>query len=329
MRSGWLLAAGLAGAIGAAGAAGCYQPTLHEGAPCGEGATCPSGQECRAGTCFFTSTPADANLFGDAIELDSSMITVDAPPDGPPYIAWGTPVELTTLELAEDAEDDPSVTTNKLTIVLSAKIVAAPNDRDLYIGTRSAMTDSFVVTPLTVLNATPSGETSGEISADGSTLYFVSDRVTAGDGDVYVSTQTGGVWAAPTLVPQLSVGNVNDIAISPDGLTAVIVHGAFYVHTRASTTAAWSAGVAHSELTTGLASATAPTITNGAQTIYFHAGATRDVYTSHRNANGTFPTATPVAELNTTASRDAAPFVSQTDNYMIFERDYDIFETTR
>jgi hypothetical protein len=73
----------------------------------------------------------------------------------------------------------------------------------------------------------------------------------------------------------------------------------------------------------------APTITNGAQIVYFHAGTEREIYTSHRLPNGIFDVPTAVTELDATGLRDAAPFVLQTDDYMIFERDYDIFETTR
>lgn len=318
MKYGWLLAATLAA---------CYQPTLHEGAPCGPGATCPTGQECRAGTCFFVTTPADASDQDDGPTQDTSMITVDAAPDGPPYIPWGTPTELTTLELSDDSEDDPSFTADKKTLVMKAT-VAATSDENLYLCTRTALTDSFTCATLTALNSTAT-ESSPEISPDGSTIYFVSDRTTVGNGDVWMSTQSGGVWAAPTMDATLSAGDVGDISFSPDGLTALIVHGGtFYIHTRASTAAAWGAEVAHSEFSIPAGMETAPTITNGAQTVYFHAGATRDIYTTHRNGNGTFQAPTAVNELNTTG-RDAAPFVNQADDYMIFERNSDIFETSR
>ncbi|HTL38392.1 MAG TPA: hypothetical protein VL326_34920 [Kofleriaceae bacterium] len=317
MRFGWLLAATLAA---------CYQPTLHEGAPCGPGATCPTGQECRAGTCFFTTTPSDAS--GDDGPEDTSMITVDAAPDAALTPPWGAPVELTSLETTADGEDDPSITADKLTVVLKAT-PTGQTDHDLQICTRTALTDSFVCTPLAALNST-ADEDSPEISPNGSTIWFVSDRTTAGNGDVWTSTQTGGVWAAPTMDANLSAGNVGDVAISPDGLTAVTSHGtSLYLFTRTTTTSSWGTGVSHSELVTGLTSPAAPSITNGAALIYFHAMDPRDIYASRRLGNGNFKAATPVTELNDAALRDAAPFVLQTDDYMIFEREYDIFETTR
>jgi hypothetical protein len=315
--------------VGVALVAACYQPTLHEGAPCGPGATCPTGQECRAGTCFFTTTPADASS-SDTLDLDASMITTDAPLDGAPYVPWGTPVEITSLEIAQDGEDDPTISADRKTAVVSARETTGTLDRNLFIGTRSSASGSFTVIPLTVLNSTAE-DVSPEISPDGMTLYFMSERTTAGNGDVWKSTLTNGIWAAPTMDADLSTGDVNDFAISPDELTALVARsGTFYLHTRASTSDAWGTGAVHNELLgTSLVSVTAPTITNGAQIVYFHAGTEREIYTSHRLPNGIFDVPTAVTELDATGLRDAAPFVLQTDDYMIFERDYDIFETTR
>lgn len=311
--------------------AGCYQPTLHEGAPCGAGATCPVDQECRAGTCFFTTTPADAAREPgiDAADIDASMIAmVDAPPDGPPYVAWSTPVVNASLELAQSGEDDPSVTANKLTVVLAATEVVAPISTNLFIGTRTAVDQPFTVTALTALN-TDFDEGSPEISADGQTIWFTSDQGGVGH-DVYVSTFAGGAWSAPTVVTELSIASNGDVAISPDGLTALVLRDAaqakMYLHTRATTTATWGTGVELTALEIAVDIA-APSITNGAQTIYFHAGQPRDIYVSHK-VGGVYQTPTPVSELNTTA-RESGPFVNQADNYMIFSRAGDIYETTR
>jgi hypothetical protein len=328
MRTRWIRGAQPAGAILAsllAGPqlAGCYQPTLQEGAPCGPGATCPTGQECRAGTCFFTTTPGDAAA-SDALEIDT--IPTDALPDGPPYVPWAAPAELTSLEIPESGEDDPSVTADKLTVVMTADTTVAPINSDIFIGTRTALTDTFTVTALTAVNST-SDENSPEISGDGNTLYFTSN--VSGLEEVYISTKTSNVWSAPALVTELSPGTNGDVAISPDGLTAAVMRGStLYIHTRAATTAPWGAGVAHGELNVANDVA-APTITNGAQTIYVHDGAPRDLYVSHRNPNGTFQTPQPVSELNTATGREAAPFVLEGDDYMIFENGYDIYETTR
>lgn len=300
--------------------AACYQPTLQEGAPCGPGDTCPSGQECRVGTCFFTTTPADA---GDTT-IDSAT---DAPTDAPAYVAWGVPIENTSLEITGATnESDPTISANRLVAAVSG--TNATGDQDLYIGTRTATTDPFTAGAAVALNST-SNEQGPELSADGKTIYFASNR--AGPWDIYISTESAGVWSPPTIVPALSTRDDVNLAVSPDGLVAVVVDATgtrkFYLHTRASTTAPWSAGTALPDLsiTTDISS---PSITNNASTIYFHAGATRDIYVARRKPNGTFHAPVPVVELNT-GGRDACPFVLQSDNYMIFEREGDIFETTR
>lgn len=303
--------------------AACYQPALQEGAPCGPGDTCPTGQECRAGTCFFTTTPADAPR-----GIDSNLLPDDAPIDAVvPYVPWGTPIENTSLEInGATNETDPTITANHLAVAISAVVTAG--DTDIFVGARATPTAAF-----TVINAAPlnsaSDEQCPELSADGTTIYFASNR--SGQYDVYMSSFSSGNWGAPTVVAALSTRDDSNLAVSPDGLTAVVLDegGAhkFYLHTRASTTATWGTGtrIPELEITTDIAS---PTITNNAATIYFHANPSRDIYVAHRNPNGTFTTPVAVAELNT-AARDACPFVLQADDYMIFERAGDIFETTR
>ena len=302
--------------------AACYQPALQEGAPCGPGDACPSGQECRAGTCFFTTTPADADR-----GIDSNLL----PPidSATPYVPWGMPIENTSLEINGAAnETDPTISANHLVVALAAVVTAG--DQDIFIGTRASATDPFTVMNATALNSS-SDEQCPELSADGKTLYFTSNR-NNGQYDVFVSFESNGNWSPPALLPALSTRDDSNLAVSPDGLTAIVLDEGgtphkFYLHTRATILSPWGAGtrIPELEITNDIAS---PTITNDAATIYFHAGATRDIYVSHRNPGGSFATPMPVTELNT-AARDACPFVLQNDDYMLFERAGDIFESTR
>ena len=148
---------------------------------------------------------------------------------------------------------------------------------------------------------------------------------------VFSSFETSGTWSGPVVLPALSTRDDSNVAISPNGLTAIVVDTAadnhFYLHTRTTTLGPWSTGtlLPDFEITSDISS---PTLTNNAAIVYFHAGATRDLYVTRRKPNGTFHAPVPVAELNT-SSRDATPFVLQSDDYMIFERDGDILETTR
>lgn len=306
-------------------AAACYAPSAQPGAPCGPGDSCPTDQECRSGVCYPSGAPVDASEQIIDAPIDTA---VDAPTDGPPYVPWGTPMLLTTLDSPGTGETDPSVTSDKLTAVFVADTAA--NDADLYIATRAAVTDTFTYTILTALNATGFNDESPEISGDGKTLYFTSNR--SGAVEVYKSTFTT-VWSAPVVAADLSSASADgDLAISPDALTAVVLRNTspqrIYMYTRATTADAFANATIHTELnvTTDIA---APSITNGGAILYLHAGAPRDLYVATRTPNGTYTTPVPVAELNVVAVRDAAPFVLQADDYMIFERAGDLYETTR
>jgi Tol biopolymer transport system component len=259
---------------------------------------------------------------------DSAVDVVDVAIDGPPYIPWGTPLELTTLETTGANETDPSVSADKLKAVLSAD--TAGDDADIWIATRSAVGNTFSgLAPIAPVNATAARERSPELSADGMTLFFTSNR--SGTYQVYVSTFTT-VWSAPTLRTDLSVGITSDVAISPDGLTAAVrregTPDRIYIHTRAATADMFGLGTLHSELnvTTDIA---APSITNNADVIYLHAGVSRDIYRATKTTSGTYTVPVPVSELNMVDIRDAAPFVVQTDDYLIFERGGNMYETTR
>lgn len=322
MRGSWALAAVVLTA--------CYRATPSAGAPCGPGDACPTGQECRAGFCFAIDTPADAELIVDDVggEPDAVSLMPDAAPDAMPALGpWGVPTEITSLETADENEEDPSITADRLTVVLAA--TTSSGDPDIYIGTRTSTAMPFTTHLLSAVSSGDDDE-SPEISADGQTIYFVSER--DGNGDVFMSTFTTS-WSEPIVVSELSSPDDDgDVAISPDGLTAVVVaEGAtskFLFHTRASTAVPFSStATMHTELHIS-DDVSAPTITNGAQTIYFHAGGNRDLYVAHRQPSGTYATPAPVTELNT-SGRDASPFVLQSDRYIIFEREGDIYEATR
>lgn len=69
------------------------------------------------------------------------------------------------------------------------------------------------------------------------------------------------------------------------------------------------------------------TLTNGANVIYFHADGTRNIYRSTR-AGQSWSAPVPVTDVNT-AMRDAAAAIDQADDYMMFERENDLYVTSR
>jgi hypothetical protein len=301
--------------------AGCYNPTVAAGGPCSDQGFCPSGQMCIAGRCLVGPPDSDAAIdtpLIDTVDAKVDARPVDAPPDAFGSPTWLTPTPIPGINTSA-IEGDPSLTPDRLTIVF------ARND-DLFLGTRPDTGAAFTAVALATLNTT-SVETSPEISADGKTLYFSSDRLVPLSGDIYRSTFTAGAWTAPVLVTELNTsGNEGDLAISPDGLTLFLARGTNLLKsTRLTTASTW--GVPSTTGTAWGTNPASPSI-NGAGDVYLHASNPRDLFVSRRGLLGLYATPTPITELNT-ATRDAAPFVSADDLYMAFEHDGDIYETHR
>lgn len=291
--------------------AGCYAPKATQGAPCDERMLCPTGQVCYAGRCEPEGTMHDIDApppLDDAPAADARAI--DAPMNLGP---WGAPTPV-GIELGS-SKSDPSFTPDRLMVVYA-------RSEDLFIATRPAIGGTWTITPYPF--NTMNVEKCPEITADGKTLYFTSNP--DGDYDVFVSTFTTA-WSMPAKVPGWdSPSNEQDVAISPDELTAFIgISSDLRRATRATKAAAWPAPATISGIAWGQG-ATAPSITSAGD-VYFHAGATRDLFVARRDGNS-YAAPVPVTELNT-AGRDAAPFVSADDRHIMFERDAELLESTR
>ena len=298
-------------------AAGCYSPSVHEGAACSNSGACPTGQLCYAGTCLSHPPGEDDAAVDVALPPDGSI-------DGAPLDAFISPLWLTPTQIpgvnTAGTESDPCMSPDQLTIVFE-------RNGDLYIGTRATKAAAFTVQPLASLN-TLDEETSPELTGNGTSIYFTSDRLMPGSHDVYRSVLSNGAWQAPTVESSLSDPALDDsdVAISPNGLTAFVSRAnTLLKSTRPSTGSGWS-----TPISTGTAwgpSAAAPAI-NAAGDVYLHAKNPRDLYVSRKLGNN-YPTPTAITELNTVGGREAGPFASADDLYLWFERDGDLFEAHR
>lgn len=281
--------------------AGCYRPAPAPGAPCPDGA-CPSGQQCVAGTCRAEGAPGlDAEVAPDVPAADAPV--ADAPPDAAPG-PWSAPAPIPGVNTSS-RESDPSLTADRLTIVFASDRPGGLGQEDLYLGTRGTTAAPFTVAALEALSS-EAQDRSPELSPDGGTLYFTSNR--GGNFDVYVSTLAGGAWSPPQRIAALSSSSSeNDVAISPDGLTALVARsGDLYLAARPSPGADFEAPILVPELdVTG--NVAAPSLANGAASVYLHAGSVRDLYVAYRQG-ATFTVPAPIDELNT-SGRDAAPFL--------------------
>jgi hypothetical protein len=297
--------------------AGCYRPAPSPGAPCPDG-DCPSGQRCVAGTCRADGDPTlDAEVGSDAA-IDAPDAATD------PLGMWSAPVLIPGVN-SNANETDPSITADRLTIAFASNRPGGLGSDDIYLGTRASTAAPFTVAAITAINS-PMRDRSPEISPDGNTIYFTSNR--GGDYDVYASVRSGGVWSAPQPVAVLSsAANEGDVAISPDGLTALVERSEdLYLATRPSLGAAFAPPVLVPvlDVTGDVAS---PSLTDDAASVYLHGGGTRDLYVAYRQGN-TFTVPVRIPEL-TTGDRDAAPFISPDGKHLVFERDGDLYETSR
>jgi Tol biopolymer transport system component len=71
----------------------------------------------------------------------------------------------------------------------------------------------------------------------------------------------------------------------------------------------------------------APSLTNDAATVYLHGGQPRDLYVAYKQG-ASFTTPVKITELNT-GGRDAAPSISADGKRLLFERDGELYESSR
>jgi hypothetical protein len=293
--------------------AGCYDPQPSPGAPCGAADTCPTGLTCVAGTCERGP--------GGSLDAPVDGAASDAP-DDPITGAWSPPVRIPGVN-SSASDQDPSLTADRLTIAFTSNRVTS-TDRDIYIGTRASVSDPFTVTVLAAVNST-ADEYSPELSADGTELWFTSER--SGSGDVYLSYKFGTAWTPPVLILELSSPTAadEDLALSPDRLTVLLARGGqLFRATRLTGLSPFGAlsPATDLDITTDVA---APALTAGYA--YFHAGPVRDLYAAKRDGAG-FDPPVAITELNS-MRREASPFVSADDRFLWFEQAGELYESSR
>lgn len=310
---------------------GCFDPSPTAGAPCSANDTCPATLVCTGGYCLLPGVGADAQD-GDAPVIDAPT-TADAPIDATVSMGWAAPIALTALNTPQ-RDSDPAITANGLELFFSSSRTGGMGGDDIYYTSRPNTSAAWAApTNLTVLDSTV-GDLSVEITGDGQHLWFVSNR--SGMGDIYTSDRTGalGSWSAPTLVTELSSPTTPeaDFGVSPDGLTVILSRGALgsrvlYIATRPNLASTWGTLTPLDAINNAANDPSAPSLTNGADIVYFHANMVRDIYVTTKSG-GSYSTPLPVTEVNTTA-RDGCPYVPQANNVLYFERAGDLYFTSR
>jgi hypothetical protein len=241
-------------------------------------------------------------------------------------LIWSPPQPISELNVAGATTQDPSVTADRLEIYFaSGRPPGCGGSSDIWVATRAVTTDPWS-TPACVASVSSNlYEASPEISRDGLTLYWSSNRTpTLGGGDIYVSTRVtrASAWSAPARVAEVSsVAAEANVAISGDGQTMVIdstQSGNRDLYLSTWTGTVWSTPIAIVAIATA-DSEGAPALDHTGSRLYFTRGVEAvatsfDIYVSDRSG-GVFGTATAVAELNSPV-QDGDPF--PTDDGRLF-----------
>lgn len=167
-----------------------------------------------------------------------------------PLGSFGAPTRIVELSVAGTRDDDPSLTADQLEIFFNSERAGGPGSGDIWTATRAAADAPWSTPTLVAAMSSAASETGPEISADGLTCYFASDRAgTLGRTDIWVTTRAtrSAPWTTPVHVPELSSADDDTApAIHANGLVIVLesTRGgdpSLFLATRATVTSPWSA----------------------------------------------------------------------------------------
>lgn len=221
----------------------------------------------------------DAAVVDDAAMQDGG---VDALTLGP----WSSPATIAAAATTAQ-EDDVTLSANALEMIFA---VVGANGKDLYYTSRATLGAAWSPIAKLPFDGTASEE-SPRFSGDDLTLYFASDRTTAGDLDIYsvTRTATGNTsWGTPALVRGVNSGAVEKWLAPCAAGRYVVVRGTTDTGTDLREgTLGGAAPVAIAALNSA-SNETAPFLTQDCLAIYFASNRSTQVriYVSHRPAIG-------------------------------------------
>jgi Tol biopolymer transport system component len=158
---------------------------------------------------FGTSGPSDAPGIDAPVDADLGR--------------FATPVVIGELVVAAEQDDDPTLTDDLLEIYFDTSRPPSVLG-DIWVARRMSATDPFdAPSPVAELHS-DSDDTSPEITGDGLTMYFSSDRITLGDRELYMTSRPDRVssWSPPIQITALSSPAEESGAIeTADGLGLV------------------------------------------------------------------------------------------------------------
>jgi Tol biopolymer transport system component len=284
--------------------------------------TLACGQEQRV-VGVRSSPTSDSSMSG----LEGGSASFD-----PATAVFGTPVRIDELSGVDDDETEPTLTADELEIYFKSSQLG---HGQIFVSTRSDVRATWSM-PAPVPELASAGlDYSPEINADGTAMWFVSDRPGGrGDIDIWMTTRArrGEPWTSPVNVSEV---NTTACEIDPgpcpehDWLMVTRCDARDYNHifssVRASAVDPWS----DPQPTPGLNTAAKegdPDFADDCRTLYFAttrdspAGDNRaDIWRTARGAlDYDFAPPTPVPGLNTSEFDEQDPWVSNDERHIVF-----------
>jgi len=228
-------------------------------------------------------------------------------------------------------DDDPTVTGDQLELFFNSN---RSGNSNLWVSKRDSV-DQPWGDPDPVAGTginTSSNETAPEISTDGLTLYFSSNR-DGGKGaqDIYMTKRSDrdAPWDPPDLVPELNSSAGDYSPVEDEAGRTIYFYSTrdggdqdLFVATRASVDDTWREPMPVAELDTADNDAD-PFPTGDGQTLYFGSGpaGVLDLFVARRaDGGGAFGLAEPIDELNSEA-HDTDPWLSPAGRYLVLMSD--------
>ena len=256
---------------------------------------------------------------------------------------WSAPQPLSELNSSANGDDDPTLTGDMLEIFFDSSRPPASGG-DIFTARRSSVSAPFGAVTIVAELASARDDTTPDVSSDGLTMYFSSDRATSGNRDIYRTTRPdrSSSWTAPVPVTELNTptddGGVIETA---DGLQIyfsserVGANGSIYVASRTARGQPWGVPAPVQGLSDPLRIEDQHWINADATIAYFTAregAAASEVMMASRSTPGD-PFGPAVSVTIDTAAQESDPWVSPDQRTLVFASDrsgsFDLFISTR
>lgn len=275
-----------------------------------------------------------ASGMGDAA-VDGGDETGDGRGDASMQLSpWGTP---TPVDITPVGDDDPSATADLLELYFN-------RDSDIYVTKRASLADAWGTPVLVAELSSVDTETTPEVTYDGLTIYFASNRAGGiGGNDIWMATRASraDAWGPPALVPELSSSAADGAPTLTDPLVIMIDSDRagdaaldILIAQRSSPGAPFAAPQLVTQLNTPSSEGN-PMLAPDKLTIYFDSNRTGDgeLFVATRpTETAAWNPAVPITEL-ATASAESDPWISPDGHMMLFTSNRDgtqrLWQTTR